>query len=296
MRIIQVATPRRELREFVRVFAQRNISCAGEGLKQPDVASLEHLLAFEFGDPTRTDYTNGESKFLPRIHVVGSQTSHSGCAYFPGRHDGFGIFLKPLASWQLFCIPPAVFANENGDGRDLIDSGLQTLWARLAQSSTFQQRVHVAEEYLLPLAANALPANLVMKAAQTIYRRNGAVRIDELASHSGLSLRQFERRFVTDIGFTPKLFAKITRFQTALDTKRMSPERSWMSVAYQLGYFDQMHMIRDFQSLSGSTPSDVLQQSGDYQPWSLALPMVPCHLPYPYSGPGKQALREQSHS
>jgi len=135
-----------------------------------------------------------------------------------------------------------------------------------------------------------------MKTAEYTYRRNGAIRIDELANHSGPSLRQFERRFVTDIGFTPKLLARITRFQMALDTKRRVPARSWMSVAHQLGYFDQMHMIRDFQSLSGSTPGEVLQQSGACQPWSLALPMVPCHLPYPYADPGKQALREQRHS
>ena len=34
----------------------------------------------------------------------------------------------------------------------------------------------------------------------------------------------------------------------ALDKKRMAPDRSWMSVAHQLGYFDQMHMIRDFRA------------------------------------------------
>ncbi len=45
-----------------------------------------------------------------------------------------------------------------------------------------------------------------------------------------------------------------------------------MSVAHQLGYFDQMHMIRDFHCLSGKNPNEVFQQIGDYQPWSLALP------------------------
>jgi hypothetical protein len=67
----------------------------------------------------------------------------------------------------------------------------------------------------------------------------------------------------------------------ALDTKRMAPDRSWMSVAHQLGYFDQMHMIRDFQTLAGNTPSEVFQQSGDYQPWSLASPENPHRLPDP---------------
>ena len=278
MRTIQIAIPRRELREFVRVFAQRDIACTSEGFSQPDTASLEHILAFEFGDAARVDYTNGQSKLIPRMHVVGSQTSPTGCAYFTGRHDGFGIFLKPLASWQLFRIPPAAFANDNGDGRDIIGNGIHTLWLKLAERNTFQQRIQVAEEYLLPFAINALRQTTVMQTAQYTYRHDGAVRIKELAEHSGLSIRQYERRFVTEIGFTPKLFARITRFQMALDKKRMAPDRSWMSVAHQLGYFDQMHMIRDFQSLSGSTPSEVFQQSGDYQPWSLASPESPHHL------------------
>src|ERR1700748_1904142 len=95
------------------------------------------------------------------------------------------------------------------------------------------------------------------------------------AEFDGLSLRQYERRFVTEIGFTPKLFSRIARFQTTLDTKRISPQRSWMSVAHELGYFDQMHMVHDFRCLGGNAPSDLFQQIGDYQPWSLASPSKP---------------------
>jgi AraC-like DNA-binding protein len=271
--------PRPELREFVRVFAQRDVACTGEGFKQFDIASLEHILSFDFGDLSRLDYTNGRSKLVPRIHVVGSQTSASGCAHFSGRHNGFGIFLKPLASWQLFRIPPAVFANENGDGRDLIGMGIDTLWLRLAEKNSFQERIQVAEEYLLPFAINALAKTIVMQTAQHTFRQHGAVNIQELADLSSLSLRQYERRFVQEIGFTPKLFARITRFQRALDTKRTAPQRSWMRVAHQLGYFDQMHMVRDFQSLGGNAPSEIFQQIGDYQPWSLASPTRPYAFP-----------------
>jgi transcriptional regulator GlxA family with amidase domain len=120
-----------------------------------------------------------------------------------------------------------------------------------------------------------------MQTAQYIYRHNGAVRVGELANQSGLSLRQYERRFVTEIGFTPKLFARIKRFEAALDMKRTVPDLSWMTVAHQLGYFDQMHLIHDFQNLAGDTPSGIFQQSRDSQPWSLAAPKSPHHLAEP---------------
>jgi AraC-like DNA-binding protein len=272
---IRSAIPCPELEEYVRVFAQRDVLCACEGFKQPDIAQLEHILAFDFGDLTTIHYENGHSKFVPRVHFVGSQTAASSYAQFSGRHDTFGIFLKPLACWQLLRIPPSAFANENGHGSELIGNDIGELWLRLAEKNTFQERIRVAQEYLLPFARNALKKTLIMETAQLAYSRNGAVGIQDLANQSALSLRQYERRFVTEVGFTPKLFARIARFQTAVDVKRVNPQRSWLSVAHQLGYFDQMHMVRDFQILAGSAPTELFRQTSDYRPWSLASPSKP---------------------
>jgi AraC-like DNA-binding protein len=264
--------PRVELKPFVRVFAQREISRTNEGFRQFGIASLEQVLSFGFGDAVRVDYTNGRSKVGPPVGVIGSQTAPFSWAHYDGSHLDFGIFLKPTALWQLFGIPPAVLLNEDGDATALIGSGIYTLWLRLAECGSFLERIRVAEEYLLPFAINAQPKSLVMKSAQYACLHSGAVRIEELANSSGLSLRQFERRFVTEIGFTPKLFARIVRFQKALDAKRLAPGCSWMSVAHRLGYFDQMHMIRDFHGLGGALPGEIFEQIGDYQPWSLAAP------------------------
>jgi AraC-like DNA-binding protein len=210
--------------------------------------------------------------------------ARSSCAHYCGSHFDFGIFLKPLALWQLFRIPPAVLADRDGDSRDVIGNSIHTFWLQLAESKTFQQRIQVAEEYLLPFAVNARPQTLVMKTAQFIYRHQGMVQIQDLADYSSLSLRQYERRFVTEIGFTPKLFARVARFEMALDTKRIASGQSWLTVAHQLGYFDQMHMVRDFQQLGGDVPSEIFQQIGDIHPWSLAPPANPPD----FSDPGQR--------
>lgn len=67
----------------------------------------------------------------------------------------------------------------------------------------------------------------------------------------------------------PKLFARIARYQLALDSKVASPARSWLSIAHEFGYHDQMHMIRDFQSLSGASPGGIVLQLGDMRPAAL---------------------------
>lgn len=56
------------------------------------------------------------------------------------------------------------------------------------------------------------------------------------------------------IGITPNLFNKINRFQLSL--KHIAKkEASLTSIAYECGYFDQSHFIRDFKSFTGITPS-----------------------------------------
>ena len=112
-------------------------------------------------------------------------------------------------------------------------------------------------------------AVLIASTAHYMLDCNGAIRIGEIADQARLSVRQYERRFWDEVGLTPKTFARTTRFQRALDAKRFFPQRTWLSIAHEFGYSDQMHMVRDFQTLGGDAPTNLLAQSGDIQPWSL---------------------------
>lgn len=73
------------------------------------------------------------------------------------------------------------------------------------------------------------------------------MRISALANDAGLSVRQFERDFLQQVGIRPKLYARIVRFEAALDSKARSFTKSWTNVAHQFGYYDQMHMVHDFE-------------------------------------------------
>jgi AraC-like DNA-binding protein len=281
MRTIQTATPRPELREFVRVYAQREITCEGGGFAQANAAVLEQVIDFELGDRTLLDFPDGRSELSFKSNAWGSLTYPFGGARFNGHIFGFAIFLKPFASWQLFQTPPSTLANVHCDGANVLGRGTEILWERLAESPSFSKRVQVIENYLLPFAANARSRTSIMKSAHDIFRRKGTARIDDLAFHTSLSVRQYERRFAEEMGLSPKLFARITRFQMALDAKRRAPASSWLSIAHEHGYFDQMHMVRDFQNLGGDTPGQLLHQSGDLQPWSIGLQSAANELPNP---------------
>jgi len=80
----------------------------------------------------------------------------------------------------------------------------------------------------------------------------GLASVPEVARQLGISLRQFQRRFVGGIGITPKLFCRMQRFQQVV--RAMDDTVSWTDTAIRSGYYDQAHLIRDFRQFTGTTP------------------------------------------
>lgn len=237
---------------------------------QPVPASLEHILEFEFAGPPLVEYADGKCVHAHRIAVVGPHTQAGINIRMTGRVESFAIFFQPLGLRQLLRIPIWILADTSYSGADLLGRLSEDLWEQLAEAGTFKARVTVAERYLLWLTARASGRTPIMNAALHLFQRHGLSSIRELASSSGLSVRHFERRFVNEMGIRPKLFGRISRFQTALDAKLRFPDRNWLAIAHQFGYHDQMHMIRDFRDLGGAAPGQMLSELGDTRPPALA--------------------------
>jgi AraC-like DNA-binding protein len=264
--------PDPRLRQLVRCFAQREISARNSWVVQAGIASLEPILSFTFGDQTVMQYSSGKRAPIPRICMAGTQTRSLGCALFTGSTMAFGIFLSPFACWRLFRIPPIEFTDRDFDGEQVFGPWITNLWLKLAECKTFGDRINVANAALLPFAANASPPTMTMVSAGSLLQRDRSTRIPQLARESYMSTRNFQRKFVEDTGISPKLFARLGRFQLALDMKR-ARGADWAKVAHELGYFDQMHMVKDFRAFGGDSPTRLIQICGDFQPWSIGTPM-----------------------
>jgi AraC-like DNA-binding protein len=269
MHFLHSAPASPSLRGFVRAYAQRVVIPDGENPIQPVPCSLESILHFEFDEPVEIDYGNGILDSAYRIAIVGPHTRHGIHLHLNRRIDAFAIFFQPLGLWQLFRIPPGEFPNRWYHGEDLLGRAVEELYEQLAACSSFAMRVSAAERFLQRRASTAAGQTAIQRCATHLFRTGGATAIGEVAHQCGLSLRHFERRFTAEIGIAPKLFSRISRFQMALDARLRMPGQSWLSIAHRFGYHDQMHMIRDFESLAGASPNRLLAQLGDMRPAAL---------------------------
>jgi AraC-like DNA-binding protein len=261
------------LREFVRVIAQREVHPDPRGsplIFEPIPARLEQTLEFQFGHQFRVHFPSGHTLTAAKQTIVGAFPEGNAQIELQSGVISFAIFFRPTGLSRLLGIPVHEFSSRNFDAA-LVSSLTVSLGDRLAQCPNFQERVRTIEGVLLGMALQTPRKDTIAIVAEEIFSRCGVIRsIPQLASDTGLGVRQFERRFLSEIGMAPKLYARVARFQSALDAKILSPHRTWIEIAHSLQYHDQMHMIRDFQLLGGNSPKQLLSEIGDARPGAFA--------------------------
>ena len=113
---------------------------------------------------------------------------------------------------------------------------------------------HVEEVLIRRRLTTAFDPRDVRAAANLLQHTKGQVRVTELADACCLSARQLERRFADVAGVPPKTLARMVRFDAIRTRLMFSPEADLTALAYEFGYADQAHFIRDFCAFTGTTP------------------------------------------
>ncbi|HTJ35760.1 MAG TPA: helix-turn-helix domain-containing protein [Dactylosporangium sp.] len=80
-------------------------------------------------------------------------------------------------------------------------------------------------------------------------------RVDHLTTRYGVPARRLQRLFAEHAGVSPKWV--IRRFRLHEITERMASREpiDWAGLAFELGYADQAHLIRDFTTMFGEPPT-----------------------------------------
>jgi AraC-like DNA-binding protein len=87
-------------------------------------------------------------------------------------------------------------------------------------------------------------------------------RIEQLSECMGISSRQLQRRFSTTVGYGPKMFQSVLRFQRLLYlSHEKRAVRNLADLAVETGYADQAHMTREVRRFAGSAPKALLSSA-----------------------------------
>jgi AraC-like DNA-binding protein len=261
MDLIRLAAPAPTLRAFVRFYAHREVRTGGMSVVHPVPARAFPILEFILGDRLQVIYRDGSlEETSPRTVLIGPRTHCFSKLKFQGAVECFVVMFQPAGLHRLFSIPIQELTDRAYDAHSVLGIFVSRLEQRLGECASFSERVRAADAYLLRSAMSPRCSERISAAAAQLLSAPGNARVRAMAAASGLSVRQFERGFQEQLGLSPKLFARIIRFEAALDRKARSSLKSWTEIANELGYFDQMHMIHDFKVFAGGTPTRMLAE------------------------------------
>ncbi len=141
---------------------------------------------------------------------------------------------------------------------------LDTLWGRKAQTlreslleaRTAPARFHVLESFLLEQVRRRPDRHPAVRYALSAFQnRATALSVAAVTERSGLSARRFIEVFRHEVGLTPKVYCRVSRFRTAVSAVASTPTVEWAAIASACGYFDQAHFIHEFREFAGMSPS-----------------------------------------
>jgi AraC-like DNA-binding protein len=168
------------------------------------------------------------------------------------------VRFRPGMAGLFLATPLHAITNQRADidllwGRSDADRLADALWEGDAPE---RARLALIEHELLRRFRADVPrgAPLVESALQALEGSGGTLRVEDLAAQLRVSRQHLAAQFREHVGLSPKLFARICRFRQATAAIRATRAPDWAQLALECGYFDQSHLIHDFQELAGSTP------------------------------------------
>jgi AraC-like DNA-binding protein len=167
------------------------------------------------------------------------------------------VVFQPSGINQLLGIPAGELRDNIVDTEYLLGKRGIELYEKLAETPGIQDKLQLLNLFFIELALRRTsPDDPVIKASvDLIVKNNGLISSSRLIKLTGYTERHIERMFIKSIGISPKKFSDVIKLHHFLKRlKKDQPDKSLTFLAYEAGYADQSHLIKEFKKFTGMTP------------------------------------------
>ena len=215
-------------------------------------------LVFHYGDLFSKYHDDGKCNTQPRSFIHGQLTRFIQIGG-SGKAGIFGIRFKPYGLKPFIQINTHEINDDNVPVNEIWGAAGRELENRIIDADSNKERIQIAEHFLLQKLRPST-AMAINRCVTIINGSNGSVNIDHLSAQVNLGRRHLERQFIACVGLSPKQYARITRFQYVLSLAEQKRYDALTELAYDGGFYDQAHFIKDFRTFTGLSPKQYFSQ------------------------------------
>ncbi|WP_435235319.1 helix-turn-helix domain-containing protein [Psychromonas sp. PT13] len=167
-------------------------------------------------------------------------------------HRYFGVRYQSGVMPDFFNISAGDLTDNHYSLNDLIPNSNQLL-EQVTTENNFLMQVNAFHQFMneqMQRKHSPITTNIINE----ICKRQGNVKIKELEKTTGFSLRTLQRKFQDDMGMSPKTYSRIVRCQSAIYKINHDEKMTFLDLAFDLGFADQPHFLKEFKKLVSTTP------------------------------------------
>jgi AraC-like DNA-binding protein len=229
------------------------------------LANTEQNLYFYVNDPIKIVPAEKVEIPVPPVVVTGPKYKPSGLI-FGKDHLMIKVAFNPTGTYRLLGINMQQTVNTGVDATSFWGEEVLLVLSQLRQCLSYDLMIATVCSFLeTKFDASCRPQEAIDDVAIQMLDPLNIHKQDEWAATACLSLRQFERNFITRVGISPKLFIRIVRFEYAMKLKNNCSDKSWLEIALECGYTDSSHLLKEFKEFAEFPPSHFyLQPTSGY--------------------------------
>ena len=199
---------------------------------------------------------SADGNHISKVHFMGQRDR----IYFgrpTGSTDMLGIRFRPGGLAAFTSMPVSHLLNKMIPAEDILGPAIQDWEDRLQELPDDVQKIHLLEQLLTGLIKDLPTDQSIVDSALALIRDHP----DELSIHTicrqtGWYYKKLERAFKGRVGYTPKQYCRIIRFNKAIRQLGQYKNAPLTKISYACGYYDQSHFIKDFHRYAGTAPGN----------------------------------------
>lgn len=246
------------LQPFIDCYVQRETAAKDAVVTEPVIPRAGTMLEFQFAAVYEVK-AYGTEQLRPSwaTTVIGPIDARRVRLILRDHVRSLVVMFRPLGMYRLFGVPIAPITGAGAEGQAVLGPVATALYQRLGNAASFANQVALLDRFFLDRLRQSRPLDPTARAMHRLA--SGRCSVGDAVRMTGISERQFERRSLDWAGVSPKALARISRFQRALK-EYQSGQSTWIDIAHKIGYYDQMHLVRDFHDLGGGAPTQVMKE------------------------------------
>lgn len=192
--------------------------------------------------------------FVAGIHDEYAIVEHDGLSH------GVEIYFTPLGARRVLGLPLRELTNQCVPFEDVLgEPTARELVEQLALAPDWPARFALLDTTICTRLREARePAPALSWAWRRLEGSGGRLTVGALAQELGCSRRHLVAQMHEQLGLPPKAFARILRFNRAVELLGRDDGARLGEIALDCGYYDQAHLNRDFRAFAGDPPSAFL--------------------------------------